>query len=162
MIFLFNACAYKLGNPDRSLPGGYRQVYIPMFKNQTMEPGIEVSFTNALIQEFERSKIGRVVPSSESELIVDGNIEKVELVRSGTPLSSDLQQKTNKLPIGTLLTNNYQLIVVTRVSLRRAADGVVVWSGNFTGEKIYAPALIESAGINSVNPLIINRLKNKI
>lgn len=42
-MLLLASCAYRLGSPDRGLPGGYRQVYIPMFKNMSQEPGIEVA-----------------------------------------------------------------------------------------------------------------------
>ena len=59
-LLSLTSCAYRWGSPDRSLPGGYRQVYIPVFKNLTPEPGIEVDFTNALRREFERSKIARI------------------------------------------------------------------------------------------------------
>jgi hypothetical protein len=52
---LLTGCAYRFGNVSRSLPGGYKYISIPVFKNKTQETGIEVGFTNALIQEFDRS-----------------------------------------------------------------------------------------------------------
>jgi hypothetical protein len=152
-LLFFNACAYKMGSPDRSLPGGYRQIFIPIFKNRSMEPGIEVSFTNSLIKEFERSKIGRLVDSSEAEILVEGVIDRVEISRSGTPLSSDVQQKDNKLPTGTVISTAYKIIIEAQITLKKSSDKSVLWTGQFVGERTYTPPLIETAVVNSVNPI---------
>lgn len=153
LVLVFNACAYRMGSPDRSLPGGYRQLFIPIFKNKSMEPGIEVAFTNALIKEFERSKIGRIVELNEAEVLAEGVIERVEVSRSGTPISSDPKQKDNKLPTGTVLSTAYKIIITTQITLKKASDRSVLWTGSFSGEKTYTPPLIETAVVNSVNPL---------
>lgn len=142
-----------MGSPDRSIPGGYRQIFIPIFKNKTMEPGVEVEFTNSLIREFERSKIGRVVEENEAEVLVEGVIDKVDITRSGTPLSSDPKQKDNILPTGTVLTTSYKMTIAVQIVLKKASDKSVLWSGSFVGEKSYSPPLIQTAVVNSVNPL---------
>ena len=63
---------YHLGKTERKLPGGYSQVVVPVFTNKTMEPGIEVPFTNALIYEFERARSAKPVESALAEAEVQG------------------------------------------------------------------------------------------
>lgn len=143
-------CAYRLGSPDRSLPGGYRQVYIPVFKNKSMEPGIEVAFTNSLIQEFERTKIGRVTEASQAEVLVEGVITSVTYAKSGTDLTGD---KSTPLPMGAVLATQYQILVTADVTLKRNSDKSVLWTGTFNGERTYQAPQVTTAGVNTVNPL---------
>jgi hypothetical protein len=147
---LGSGCAYRLGSPDRSLPGGYHQVFVPIFKNRSPEPGIEVAFTNALIQEFERAKIGRVVDSQQAEVIVEGVIESVTYNKSGTDLSAGPE---NILPLGTILASQYQILITASITLRRSSDKSVLWAGSFNGERTYTAPQVFTAGINTVNPL---------
>ena len=79
-VTLLSGCAYHLGNKNRSIPGGYKQVSVPIFKNHTQETGIEVSFTNALIEEFQRSRVARVVDNSLSEVTVVGQIDDLQYI----------------------------------------------------------------------------------
>lgn len=143
-------CAYRLGSPDRSLPGGYHQVFVPIFKNRSMEPGVEVAFTNALIQEFERAKIGRVVEAKQAEVIVEGVIDSITYNKSGTDLNADTQ---SNLPLGTVLASQYQILITASISLRRSSDKAVLWSGSFSGERVYSAPQVFTAGVNTVNPL---------
>lgn len=144
---LLSSCAYRLGSPDRSLPGGYRQVFVPIFKNRTQEPGIEVSFTNNLIQEFERAKIARVTDASQAEILVEGVIESVEYNKSATDLTSP------DMPTGTVLATSYQIVVRTHIRLRRNSDKSVLWEGSFSRERTYNAPQVTAAVINTVNPL---------
>jgi hypothetical protein len=131
------------------LPGGYHQVYIPVFKNKSMEPGIEVAFTNSLIQEFERAKIGRVTDSNQAEVVVEGVITGVTYAKSGT----DKTDKDTPLPMGTVLASSYQILITADVTLKRNSDKSVLWSGTFNGERTYNAPLVTTAGVNTVNPL---------
>ena len=139
------ACTYRLGSPDRSLPGGYRQVYVPIFKNLSQETGIEVDFTNSLIQEFERAKIGRVTDSNQAEVVAEGLIESVTYAASGLNSTAQIT--------GAVLATQYQILITARVTLRRQSDKSVLWSGTFNGEKAYYSPQIIAAGINTANPL---------
>jgi hypothetical protein len=141
----FTGCAYRLGSPDRSLPGGYKQVFIPIFTNRSMEPGIEVDFTNSLIQEFERAKIGRVTDANQAEVLVEGEISSVTYTPSSLSESG--------LPTGAVLAAQYQILVSATVTMRRQSDKSVLWTGTFSGERTYTPPQIKTAGINTANPL---------
>jgi hypothetical protein len=113
-----------------------------------MEPGIEVSFTNALRQEFERSQVARLAEPQESEVALEGTVTRVSYTSSGTKQNGD-----SSIPNGTVLTTQYMIIVELNVSLKRQADNKVLWSGAFTNSRSYAPPQLASEGINTVNPL---------
>lgn len=142
-VSLLSGCAYRLGSPDRSLPGGYRQVFIPVFKNRSQEPGVEVAFTNHLIQEFERARIGRIVEADQAEVIAEGTIESVTY----SP------QAFGPQITGANLATHYQILIRVNLVLRRNSDKSILWQGNFGGERTYMAPQVLAAGINTVNPL---------
>lgn len=115
-----------------------------------MEPGIEVAFTNALIQEYERAKIARVTEANQAEVVVEGVIESVSYAKSGNDRSAD---QDTSLPTGTVLATSYQILVTAQVTLRRNSDKSILWTGTFNGERTYNSPQVTVAGVNTVNPL---------
>jgi hypothetical protein len=151
---LTSGCAYRLGSPDRTLPGGYKQISIPMFKNLSQEVGIEVYFTNSLIQEFERSKIARVVDPNLAEAVIEGEIESVTYTPSGQNQGTTTVTSSGpQLPTGAVLAAQYQILVTVKITMKRNSDKSVLWTGSFNGERTYIAPQVLSAGINTVNPL---------
>jgi len=143
---LLSGCAYRLGGPERSLPGGYTQIHIPVFKNMTQEVGIEVGFTNALVQEFERSRSARVVAPQYAEAQVEGEIVSVLYQPGGI-------QGGDRFPKGSVLASEYRVLIVVKVRMRRKSDNAQLWEGQFQGERTYVAPQVLQAGINTVNPL---------
>lgn len=146
-----SGCAYNLGSAKRSIPGGYRQISVPVFKNKTQETGIEVSFTNSLIQEFQRSRVARVVDNSLSEVAVIGTIDNIQYMPGAKRLSGD--SATPLMPLGTALASEYRILLTITVKLIKQADGTELWKGSFHGERTYQAPQVTLAGVNSVNPL---------
>lgn len=147
-LFL-TGCAYQLGVGTRSIPGGYRQISVPVFKNITQEAGIEVAFTNSLIQEFQRSRMARVVDDNLSEVSIQGTIDSIQYLPGAKRVAGD----SSFLPIGTVIASEYRILLATTVRVVRQSDGVVLWSGSFSGERTYAAPQVTLAGVNSMNPL---------
>ena len=144
-------CAYRLGAATRTIPGGYNQISIPVFKNLTQETGIEVSFTHTLIQEFQRSRVARIVDSSLSEVAVVGQIDSVQYL-PGSPRRAG-EASAPYLPGGAVISSEYRILLNVTVRLVRQADGTQLWSGAFVGERTYVAPQVTIAGVNSVNPL---------
>lgn len=144
--FVTAGCAYRLGSPDRSLPGGYRQLTIPIFRNLTQETGVEVAFTNSLIEEFERSKTGKVVDQAQAEVEVQGEITSVQYLPGG-------KKEAGRLPTGSVLASEYRILVTSLITLHRVSDRSVMWQGSFTGERTYVAPQVTQGGLNTVNPL---------
>lgn len=129
------------------IPGGYKQLTVPIFKNYTQETGIEVAFTNSLVSELERSRTARVVDAHHAEAQIDGEILSVKYqAQAGDNASFTL-------PKGSVLKTTYQIVITSRVTLRRRADQQILWSGEFKGERTYTASQVTQFGVNTVNPL---------
>lgn len=150
-LFVGSGCAYHLGSSERTIPGGYKQISVPIFKNRSQETGVEVSLTNALIQEFQRSRIARVVDNSLSEVAVVGTIDTIQYLPGAKRTSGD--SSAPFLPLGTVIASEYRILMTVTVELKRQADGTQLWSGTFSGERTYVAPQVTLAGVNSVNPL---------
>lgn len=150
---LLSSCAYHVGDSDRQIPGGYRTVAIPVFQNKTMEAGIETYFTNALVREFERGRIGRVSSKSDAQTTLEGSIDKIDYA-----VSTQVQQGTapgqgSYLPPNTILNTEYRILLVASIRLRRNSDQKILWEGSFNGERSYLAPQVGVEGINSANAL---------
>ncbi len=144
-------CAYSVGTGDRRLPQGYKLIAVPVFKNATQEVGIEVPFTNAMIRELERSQIAHVVPKSDAQVVLEGNIESVRY---------DVANQVScgatgvcAVPRLTILNTEYRITVQTRLILKRLSDGQSLWSEEFSTQKSYLAPKVGLEGLNSANAL---------
>jgi hypothetical protein len=151
IAFSLSGCAYRLGSGQRAIPGGYKSISIPVFKNKSFEPGIEVGFTNALLQEFQRSKVAKVLDDALSEVRIEGEIVDVKYLSSSKKVAGD--PAAPYLPLGTVLTTDYVVIVTTHMRVLRQSDKIEIWRGNFTLERSYSAPQVTIAGLNSLNPL---------
>ncbi len=143
-------CAYHWGTTTRSLPGGYKQVSIPVFKNKTQEVGIEVPFTNALIQEFQKSSLAKIVDDEKSDVQIVGEIFSLKYDSGG---GGEQPSSSNYLPQGTVLAKSYNTTLDVRIRMIRKSDKAELWSGDFRSERSYNAPSVTLSGVNSVNPL---------
>lgn len=149
-VFSLSSCAYRWGSTTRSLPGGYRQVSIPVFKNRTQETGIEMAFTNALIQEFQKSSITQVVDENQSQVQIIGEIVALKYDSGG---GGEQPGASNYLPRGTVLAKTYGTSLDVHIRMVRKSDQTELWSGDFHAERSYNAPFVTLSGVNSVNPL---------
>ncbi len=147
-------CAYSIGIEDRRLPEGYKLISVPVFKNSTPEVGVEVPFTNAMIREFTRSQVAKVVNKSEAQVVLEGNIERIQYdVANQVNQTSCAAGTACVIPSGTILNTEYRVSVWTKMILKRASDGHILWSQTFMGQKSYLAPKIGLEGLNSANAL---------
>lgn len=149
-VALSSSCAYKFKATQRQLPGGYQSVAVPIFKNKTHETGIEVAFTNALIQQFHKSQTVHVAEANLADLKAIGIIEQVSYEPQGKKQNGD---SGVYLPKGTALASGYRVVVTVLVQLVRQSDQQVLWSSSIHGESSYSAPLVTLATVNTVNPL---------
>ena len=145
-FLLMTGCSYRWGSPDRTLPGAYKQVYIPIFKNYSQEPSVELDFTNSLRQEFERSKIARNSDPAQAEVEIVGEILSISY-------APDAPKEGGTLPTGTVLATQYLIKLNLRITLKKKADGSLLWTSDFSQQRSYLAPQVTMAGLNSVNPL---------
>lgn len=157
ILWLITGCAYHAGIVQRSLPGGYRQVAIPIFRNLSQEVGIEVAFTNSMIREFEQSQIAEVVSIDKAPLKLEGDINSVKYENR----SSATEKENRALPTGTVLTTSYRVVVEVAIRLRRTTDQAILWQGLVSNERVYNAPRIGSAVVNSADVLYNQSARNQ-
>lgn len=148
-VFLLGGCGYHFGQLDRRVPGGFQRLAIPVFDNTSMEVNVENLFTNALRLEFERSKVAQIVSIKESEAIVQGKIESLQVEID----PNSRVQELAFLPSNTVLSTQYRLKVTVSLVLKEKDNAKVIWQGKVTNEKVYSAAQVTLSGVNSANPL---------
>lgn len=145
MMVICASCAYRQGAPERTLPGGFMEVRVPMFKNITQEVGIETYFTNALIDEINHSHVAKLNPSSDLELL--GTIHSVQYVSSGPAIA----RKFGKDNLA--VNREYRVVIVFELTLKKRFEEVPLWSDKFTGERSFASSFVKSTIVSGANPL---------
>jgi len=158
ILLLLSGCAYRAGHLERALPGGYDRVSIPTFSNRTSETGAEVAFTNALIREFERSRMAAVVPKNDAQVILEGTVMSVGYAGTQFPaddpdLVSPVTNTKTGLPQEVIFTKEYRVFVTIHLVARKTSDNSVLWESDVSGEKRYNAPLIFNSAINEANAL---------
>jgi curli biogenesis system outer membrane secretion channel CsgG len=152
---ILQGCSYHLGYGKRRLKGGYTEVAIPMFKNKTNDVNIETYFTNSLIREFHRSRVASVRSKIFAPVTVEGTVTDIQISRGGIGTGVGLPGETS-------LASSYRVVISTQLRLKRNSDGKIIWSSQFEGEQVYLAPQVKSAGINTVNPLYNNSIRQDL
>lgn len=129
------------------MPGGYNELAIPMFENDSKEVGLEVDFTNSLIERFQRSRVALIQDKNRSPILLKGTVTSVEVAR-GLGAS-----QPEKLPDRAVLSTEYRLTVGAEIQMIRQSDQKVIWSGAFSKSKVYLAPRIGTPVVNSANAL---------
>lgn len=142
---LLVSCAYRWGNVSRGIPGGYKQVHIPLFKNFSMEPGVEVMFTSAIIKEFERAKVAKITDLTQAEVILEGEI--LDVTFAGENRSKEGQT------LGYSVSQQYLVSSNVRLTLRRVSDRKVLSTSTWGRQRTYLAPRVTQPGLSTFNPL---------
>jgi len=113
VLFLFLAgCGYGLRGSTNNLPPDIQGVYIPVFTNDTTEAGAEVVFANALIYEFTRSRILRVVPEASAQAVITGKIKSayIEAIIYANQTQAVQRKITITLEVSCKRTDNQKIL----------------------------------------------------
>jgi hypothetical protein len=96
LIFALASCSgYQLGSSKPSRLAGVQKLAVPTFKNDTLEPRLEVLATNALIKKIQMDGAYQIVPVSEADAVLRGTITNIDRsqfrsTRSNTLRTSEL------------------------------------------------------------------------
>ncbi|MBC7456736.1 MAG: hypothetical protein H7235_00545, partial [Bdellovibrionaceae bacterium] len=133
------------------LPGGVSTIVVPLFKNESKEPNIEVYFTNSFKSEVLRfGRINLVNSESQAEAIVTGVIKSVKIASDESVIES---KNATYLPYGTVLATQVKVTVVVAMKMTEIKTQKLIWSGDYEQSKNYTPPQITLPVINSANNL---------
>jgi len=118
-LVLFVACGYQMVGKETHIPPGLSSIAIPTFKNLTFEPGIEIQFTQAFLNEFIQDRRVRVVSRAEADSTLEGVVTDFRTYAVAYNQSGFVLQ--------------YQIGVTVNLALRDRA-GKIVWEEKGLGE----------------------------
>ena len=151
---LIGGCGYQLVGKETHLPPGITSIAIPTFINQTLEPGIEVLFTQAFLREFILDRRVKVVDRNEADSILEGVIKAcsfyaVSFDRSGFAIE-------------------YQANMVVDVTLKKP-NGEILWSEKNLSEtnwyrassNVLTHEASKDASFQEIGRLMAGRIRNR-
>ncbi|MBC7742831.1 MAG: hypothetical protein H7061_11590 [Bdellovibrionaceae bacterium] len=159
MLLSTSGCAYKLSSRSQLLPGNVKRIQIPLFKNKSVEPGVEVFFTNALKTEALKSSVVSIQDKeNQSEGILQGTIQSIDVVAE----ESVIQAKDTKfLPSETVIATQYKVNATIELVLKRKGSTEILWSGIFKQGSNYTAPQITLPVINTANSLYNHSAKRQ-
>ncbi len=123
-LFLVFGCGYGFRGSTNNLPSDIKGVYIPVFTNETTEPGVEVVFANALIYEFTRSRTLPVVSESSAQAFITGKIKRIAI---DPVIYANLSQALER-----------KVTITLEVSCRRSDNQKILWQNqNLSRYQVY-------------------------
>lgn len=125
LVFCSASCGYGFRGSESALPPDVTQVYIPLIKNLSSEPGLEITLTEALRDEFERYGVLTVVDKrNQADAILQGSILSVKQETSTTTSNTDTA---------------LQLATVLRISAElRRTTGELLWKNeDLSASKVF-------------------------
>ncbi len=113
LLLLLFGCGYQLAGKETHLPPGVGSIAIPTLSNLTLEPGIEITFTQAFLNEFIQDRRVKVVDRPQADSILEGAIKSFYLLSVSYDKSG--------------FALEYQTVVVMDITLKRRS-GEVLWT----------------------------------
>ncbi|MCF8042993.1 MAG: hypothetical protein K9K65_11425 [Desulfarculaceae bacterium] len=113
LAVLVAACGYQFRGKQNNLPSDVKSIAIPVFKNKTNEIRIEQIFTDAVILQFNRSQMVRVVSTSNADAVLTGTVERVQINDVALTANDSSRQR--------------RITVWVAAKLTRTRDGKVLW-----------------------------------
>jgi outer membrane lipopolysaccharide assembly protein LptE/RlpB len=153
-LFLVWGCGYQLTGSKTHVPPGITSIAIPTFVNQTFEPGVEIQFTRAFLNDFITDKRVKVVDKAQADSVLEGTIKFYRL--SSSAYNAD----------GYVL--EYEATMVVDLVLR-SRNGEILWKENNLSEKrwfrtssgVLLNEGIKSAAIQDIGHLVAERVRNR-
>lgn len=153
-MMLFTGCGYRMVGKETHVPPGLTSIAIPTFINQTLEPGIEVPFTQGFLREFINDRRIRIVDRKEADSILEGviksfNIYSIAYDRSG-------------------LAIEYQTTIVIDLTLKKQT-GEILWKEQDLSEnRWYRTSLNvlisesnKAAALQQIGRFMAERIRNR-
>lgn len=142
LLTVFTACGYHIAGKAGNMPGNVVTISIPFLKNQVQKPDVETIFTTALVDEFVKSGIVKVV-EEDAEAVLNGAITGYDL----TPVSFNRND----------VIQEYRLTIKLEISLVRKSDGEVLWEDKNISD--YEDFNVTSADITATKTAEIDAIK---
>ena len=154
LCVLLVGCGYQLTGSKTHVPPGITSIAIPTFVNQTFEPGVEVQFTRAFLNDFITDRRVKVVDRAQADSVLDGTIKSFRI--SSVAYDADG------------FVSEYRTTVVVDLTLRRR-DGEILWKVNNLSESrwfrtssgVLLNEDIKTVAVQDIGALIAERVRSR-
>jgi len=139
---------------ETHLPPGLTSIAIPTFLNQTLEPGIEVPFTQGFLREFINDRRVRVVDRGGADSVLEGVIKSFDIYSVAYDRSG--------------IATEYQTTVVIDLVLKKQ-NGEILWKEqDFSETRWYRTSMSvlisesnKAAAIQQIGRFMAERIRNR-
>jgi outer membrane lipopolysaccharide assembly protein LptE/RlpB len=153
-VALLLGCGYQMVGKETHIPSNLTSIAIPTFLNQTLEPGVEVPFTQGFLREFINDKRVRVVERREADSILEGVIKSLNIYSVAYDKSG--------------IAIEYQTTVVVDLTLRNR-NGQILWKEQDLSEtrwyrttsSVLASESSKAAAIQQIGTFMAERIRNR-
>ena len=76
-LFLGGCAGYKIGPVQPKFMEGVKTIAVPSFKNDTLEPRVEVALATSLIKQFQQDGTYQIVGEKDADVIITGILERI-------------------------------------------------------------------------------------
>lgn len=126
-------CGYTLGPAKPAYLRDVKTLAIPTFKNNTLEPRIEVLMADTLIKEFQRDGSFEIISDNKADAILYCTLKKVE------------RRQARPVPNNVLATAEFLLIIEVQYELiNRVTGGVITQGVQLTSTSFFSNADIQT------------------
>lgn len=118
---LAGCAGYQIGPIKPKLMEKVQTIAVPTFKNDTLEPRIEVALASAIIKQIQQDGTYRVVRENEADAILEGTLLEIR------------RRPARSVRGNVLQTREYTLELRVRYSVKNRATGAEIEGRTITG-----------------------------
>jgi hypothetical protein len=123
LVLCFGGClGYKIGPIKPTWMKDINKIAVHTFRNDTLEPRIEVDMANAVIKQFQQDGTVQIVQDKDADAILDATVDMLSRRPARTVITNVLQ------------TQEFTLQVRGRFTLTKKDTGVVIDSRAVVGQ----------------------------
>lgn len=153
-LLLLAACGYQMVGKETHVPPGLNSVAVPTFKNRTYEPGIEVPFTQAFLNEFILDRRVNVVSRAQADSLLEGIITNFTMYSVSFDQSGHVVEYQTNITLDLTLKDRAGKVLweeknFSETQWFRASSGILINEAN------------KAAAIQKIARLVAERLRNR-
>jgi len=120
-VLTLSGCGYRMGYVKPVAFQSLQKIYIPTFKNETLEPRSSVLVTNAVIQQMQRDGTYAVANKANADAVLEASITELE------------RRQARSSRFDTLRTSELDFTLRVHYVLRDLRSNEVIDEGNIQG-----------------------------
>jgi outer membrane lipopolysaccharide assembly protein LptE/RlpB len=119
LAVLVSGCGYSVNG---TLPADVKTIAVPIFQNLTRQPAVEGLITRAVVEAFSTNGRLRVVPASEADAVLDGEVAGYSVFSIAFDQNSNVRQ--------------YRLVVSVNLQLRDRRKNEILFKQSGVREQV--------------------------